>query len=105
MTREIVSGHLLDDNIELSLADLCNACSKDMAWINALVEEGALEPIDAGEQHWRFSVVSLQRVHCAMRLERDLGINLAGIALALDLLEDLAALRSRLDRIDSQYEI
>jgi chaperone modulatory protein CbpM len=104
MTREIVSGHLLDESVELSLVELCNACSKDVKWVKALVQEGVLDPIDTGERHWRFSAVSLQRVHCAMRLERDLGINLAGIALAIDLLEDLAALRSRLERMESQFE-
>ena len=105
MTRETVSGHVLDDNIELSLTDLGNACSKDTVWVYALVQEGVLEPIDVSEQHWRFSAVSLQRAHCAMRLERDLGINLAGIALALDLLEELEALRARLGRIDSGLSI
>ncbi len=104
MTRETVSGHLLDDSVELSLTDLCNACSKDTVWVRALVEEGMLEPIDLSERHWRFSAASLQRVRCAMRLERDLGINLPGIALALDLLEELEALRVRLGRIDSDLD-
>ena len=105
MTRETLSGYLLDDSIELSLTDLCDACSKDTVWVSALVEEGVLEPIDVSEQYWRFSAVSLQRAHCAIRLERDLGINLAGIALALDLLEELEALRARLGRFDSDLGI
>ena len=33
------------------------------------------------------------RVHSAIRLQRDLGVNLAGIALVLDLLEELKYLR------------
>ena len=98
-------GHLLDETIELSLADLCSACSKDTVWVRALVEEGALEPVDVSEHHWRFTAVSLQRAYRAMRLERDLGVNLAGIALALDLLEELEALRARLRRIDNDQDI
>lgn len=105
MARETVRGHLLDDNIELSIADLCSACSKDTAWVSALVEEGALEPVDVSEQHWRFTAVSLQRAHRAMRLERDLGVNLAGVALALELLEELELLRARLRRIDNSHDI
>lgn len=100
MNAETVSGHLLDDSIELSLSELCNACSRDTVWVCALVEEGVLEPIDVSEEHWRFSSVSLQRAHCAMRLERDLGINFAGTALVLDLLEELEMLRMRLARTD-----
>ena len=105
MTRETVRGHLLDESIELSVADLCSACSKNTAWVRALVEEGVLEPVDVRERHWRFTAVSLQRAHRAMRLERDLGVNLAGIALALDLLEELGTLRARLRRFDNNLDI
>jgi len=37
----------------------------------------------------------VRRVRCALRLESDLGVNLAGAALALDLLEELNRLRAR----------
>ncbi len=105
MTRETVRGQLLDESIELSLTEFCRACSKDTTWVSALVEEGALEPVDVSDKHWRFTAVSLQRAHRAMRLERDLGVNLAGIALALELLEELETLRARLRRIDSNQDI
>ncbi len=38
----------------------------------------------------------MKRVRCAMRLTRDLGVNYAGAALALDLLDELDLLRARL---------
>jgi chaperone modulatory protein CbpM len=38
-------------------------------------------------------------VRCALRLERDLGVNLAGAALALDLLDELNRLRARQRRL------
>jgi chaperone modulatory protein CbpM len=47
--------------------------------------------IDASE--WRFSGAALRRARIALRLERDLGVNLPGVALALDLLEELQRLR------------
>jgi chaperone modulatory protein CbpM len=37
----------------------------------------------------------VQRVQTAIRLQQDLGVNLAGAALALDLLEELQELRCR----------
>ncbi|MBC8379409.1 MAG: MerR family transcriptional regulator, partial [Planctomycetes bacterium] len=46
---------------------------------------------------WRFSGSSLVRVRSAQRLQRDLGVNLAGIALALDLIEELDNLRTQLE--------
>jgi chaperone modulatory protein CbpM len=47
--------------------------------------------LDAAE--WRFSGAQLRRARIALRLERDLGVNAAGVALALELLEELEQLR------------
>ncbi|WP_321931358.1 chaperone modulator CbpM [Paraburkholderia guartelaensis] len=58
------------------------------------VAEGAFEPKGTGPREWRFSGASLCRAHTAFRLARDLQINAAGIALALDLLDEIAALRT-----------
>ncbi|MCW9013876.1 MAG: chaperone modulator CbpM [Gammaproteobacteria bacterium] len=101
MTQKILNGILLDEQTELSLHDLCVACSSSEQWIIELVEEGALEPVNLHttsyqQTEWRFSADSLQKVHTAMRLQRDLSINLAGVALALDLLEEIEALETRL---------
>jgi len=80
-----------EDN--LSLGQLCKACSVNADWVINLVEEGIIEPDGDKIQVWRFSGASLIRVHSAIRLQRDLGVNLAGIALVLDLLEELKYLR------------
>ncbi len=96
---ELMSGEILEDEIELSLAELCRVCRMSAERVLELVEEGVVEPAGRDPAHWRFHGVSLRRVHCALRLERDLGVNTAGAALALDLLEELARLREQLRRI------
>ena len=101
MTQQTLAGILIDEQTELSLNDLCKACSSSAEWIIELVEEGALEPAGFVQTQWRFSGNSLQRARTAMRLQRDLGINLSGIALALDLLDTIDTLESRL----CQFEI
>jgi chaperone modulatory protein CbpM len=65
-----------------------------------LVEEGVLEPAGRDPQRWRFHGISVRRVRCAQRLEQDLGVNVAGAAVVLDLLEELERLRSRLRRLE-----
>lgn len=100
MNEKILSGDLLDTQTELSLADLCNACSSHAEWIIELVDEGILEPIGQIQSHWRFSAISLHRVHIAMRLQRDLKINCAGVALAIELLDEIETLRTRLQRLE-----
>lgn len=102
MNKNILEGVLLDEKTEFTINDLCRICSSSEDWIIGLVEEGAIEPI--GHQvirtqstQWRFPASSLQRVQIAIRLQRDLDINLSGIALALELLNDIETLKSRLN--------
>ncbi|HEC16878.1 MAG TPA: MerR family transcriptional regulator [Sedimenticola sp.] len=102
MTNELLSllsGEVLEEDVELTLAELCRACRVSAEQVFELVEEGVVEPEGRDLAHWRFRGISLRRVHCALRLERDLGVNAAGAALVLDLLDELDAMRARLDRL------
>ena len=45
------------------------------------------------QTHWHFPGYCLRRVRIVQRLESDLGLNLAGAALALELLEEVEDLR------------
>lgn len=93
MEGKKLTGVLLDDQVRLSLDEICEACSCRREWVVELVEYGILEPLDADGDEWRFTGVSLSRAYTARRLQQDLGVNLAGVALALDLLEEIEALR------------
>ena len=101
MNKNILEGVLLDEKVELTIDELCRACSSSKDWVIELVEEGAIEPIGqevrrAQATQWIFPASSLKRAQTAMRLQRDLDINLSGIALALDLLNEIEVLKSRL---------
>jgi chaperone modulatory protein CbpM len=103
MTDELLSllsGEILEEDVELNLAQLCRTCRLPAEQVIALVEEGIIEPQGREPAQWRFRGISVRRVHCALRLERDLGVNAAGAALALDLLEELEILRARLRRLE-----
>ena len=92
---------LQSDIVEaLSLQDLCRFCQADETWVIELVEYGVLEPIGSTSENWRFVGTSIVRAKKARRLNRDLGVNTAGIALVLDLLEERDAALRRL----AQYE-
>jgi len=105
MTQTILNGILLDEHTEVSLNDLCRACSSSAEWIIELVSEGVLEPINYQQTQWRFTGVSLQKAQTAARLQRDLGINTAGIALALQLLDEIETLRARLECLETNDEV
>ena len=101
MKTELLSGLVLDERAELTLSDLCHACSQHAEWVVQLVEEGILEPAGRNPAQWRFSGTSLHRAHIAMRLQRDLDVNLAGVALALDLMDEIESLRAVVCRLQS----
>ncbi|MHB1200346.1 MAG: chaperone modulator CbpM [Polaromonas sp.] len=91
-----LTGFILEEQTELSLTDLCRACAAQADKIIELVNEGVLAPVGVAPDYWRFTGVHLYRARVALRLESDLGVNLAGAALALELLDELDTLRARL---------
>ncbi|WP_444894780.1 chaperone modulator CbpM [Microbulbifer sp. JMSA004] len=96
---EQLSGVLLDEESELTLSELCRACGVPAERIIALVEEGIIEP-RSRELQWRFSGICVRRVRRVYSLERDLGVNLAGAALAIELLEEIERLQAHLARLE-----
>jgi chaperone modulatory protein CbpM len=101
MKQKTLTGILLDERAELSLNELSWACSSSTEWIIELVDEGVLEPMGHEQAHWRFSGTSLPKARTATRLQTDLKINLAGVALALDLMEEIEKMRERLRRLET----
>jgi chaperone modulatory protein CbpM len=93
-----LQGDVVEEHVEFTLIELCRitgASSDDLArW----VEEGAFEPQGSRIEEWRFSGTCLRRVITAQRLTTDLALNAPGVALALDLLDQIDALRTRLAR-------
>jgi chaperone modulatory protein CbpM len=90
---EPLSGDIVEETVVLSVADLCHMMSVDERHIVELVEEGVISVLQIDASDWRFSGAALRRARIALRLERDLGVNIPGAALALDLLEQLEQLR------------
>jgi chaperone modulatory protein CbpM len=104
---------LLDERLRLTLRDMCRICGVHADFLMELIDEGVIAPrlADEGPQRpdqrrepgtpppgppsWRFDGIAVVRVQRAVRLQQDLGVNLPGIALALELLDELEALRRR----------
>lgn len=100
MSKDILTGLLLDEECSLTLIDLSHACSMHTEWIVELVDEGILTPTGPETDHWLFSGYSLQRARTVRHLQRDLGVNVAGAALILDLMGELEELRLRLSLLE-----
>jgi len=97
----LVNGMLLDDQVCLTMVELCRATGLHAEAILGIVEESVIEPLGDAPRDWRFTAESLARLNTIMRLQRDLDVNLAGAALVLDLLDEVKVLRTRVRALES----
>ncbi len=99
--QKTLTGLILDEDCLFTLDEISHACSVRTEYIVELVDEGILEPMEQQreQRHWSFTGESLLRARKARRLQRDLGINLAGAAVVLDMMEEIEQLRERLRRL------
>ncbi len=102
-SRALIDAELLDEQLRLDLRDMCRICGVHAEFLMELVEEGIITPqlprrrarASAPLRAWQFDGIAVVRVQRAVRLQQDLGVNLPGIALALELLDELEHLRQR----------
>lgn len=118
MNKDILTGIVIDERVQLTTRDLCRACGSSTEWVIELVHEGVLtiesrtdegrnvegQDVEGGTvggeitETWRFSGPTLERAIRARRLQRDLDLNLPGVALVLELMDEIESLRQRLRR-------
>jgi len=90
-------GDIFEESAVLTVKDLSRICAVEERHIVEFVEEGVLQVVEIGTTEWRFTGAALRRTRLALRLERDLELNLAGVALAIELMEELERLRRELN--------
>ena len=98
MAKDPIQGVLLDDDTTLTLNEVCEVCGINEAIVIEMVYEGVVEPIDISANVLEFSGIAVTRLLTAQRLQHDLHVNLPGAALALELLDEINALRRSLKR-------
>ena len=91
-----LSGVIFEEAALLTVKDLSRICAVDERHIVEFVEEGVLSVVEVDATEWHFTGADLRRARLALRLERDLEINLAGVALAIELMEELERVRREL---------
>jgi chaperone modulatory protein CbpM len=80
--------------VQLDLAEFCEATDLSDVYVIEIVEHGILEPQGAQPKDWRFTDYELTLAKRAAKLRRDLELEWEGVALALDLLEEVQQLRA-----------
>lgn len=93
---------ILDDRLRLSLRELSVQSGSHAEFIIDLVEYGVLQPEGAQPGEWRFPGTDLVLIKRAMRLRRDFDLNLSGLALTLELLEEIRMLRRAVSELQER---
>ena len=97
-----VTTEILDDSVVYGLREFCDVCGVHAECVLEMVESGVIEPQGSSPSEWRFSAYTVIRFHRAKRLQRDLDINLPGVALSLELIDNLEALRNEVRYLKHQ---
>jgi chaperone modulatory protein CbpM len=95
----ILQAHVIDATHSLRVDELCARVHVDVRWVVELVELGALEPLHgSAPEEWGFALSEVPRLCAMTRLIEDLGVNLPGAAIILELVEERRRLQAQLEQ-------
>lgn len=95
-----LQAHLLDEKDWIGATEICELCHIELTAVVELADLGVVSPRGYAPEQWQFSASELSRLRTAGRLMRDLGLNVSGAALAVELLEAQHHLERRLRRLE-----
>lgn len=94
---DILIGSLLDE-CWLTLEQLASTCRVEADWLQSHIDEGLLPSLPSAAGTWRLSAAEVTRIRRVRAIERDFDADPELAALFADALEELDALRAKLDR-------
>lgn len=83
----LLSGELIGESDWVTVTEICRLCRIDSEALPELAELGLVSPRGATPGEWEFPAGVLPRLRIVGRLMRDLGVNVSGAVLAVELLE------------------
>jgi chaperone modulatory protein CbpM len=87
-------------NTAITLQEVCRAYGVERSLVVSMVEHGIVN-LRRGEV---FDAAGITRLSKAARLYKDLNVNVQGIGVILDLLDELEAVRTRLATLERPYK-
>ncbi len=97
---EVLDAQLLGENQWLGVEELCRVCRLELSTLVELADLGVISPHGASPENWEIPAVALPRLRTAGRLMRDLGVNVSGVAVALELLDIQHELKRQLRSLE-----
>jgi len=100
----ILSVEMMEPTATFTLREVCERGDCHAEFVIKLVNYGVIAPVgDSPEaRQWQFNLDALARLRKAQRLQRDLKMNLPGLAMSLELLDEVQEMRREVDRLNRQ---
>jgi hypothetical protein len=83
----------------LTLNQLSNAAELQPALVEKFIQYGLIEPATPEAPDLGFPISCIERLRRIVRLRRDLGVNLAGVAVILEMRQRMEELQKELERL------
>jgi chaperone modulatory protein CbpM len=96
----VLDARLLGESDWIAATEVCRLCLIDMTAVVELVELGVVVSRGSTPLEWTLPAAALSKLRVAGRLMRDLGVNVTGAALAVELLEARSELERRVRRLE-----
>ncbi|HLB56982.1 MAG TPA: chaperone modulator CbpM [Coxiellaceae bacterium] len=94
-----ISVTIIDNDHLLSLEEICRAIHADDDLIIQLIEYHVIQPKGSSKKNWQFDDLALKRARLARNFYYDLEVNLAGVALLIDMLEKIEELETHISHL------
>ena len=88
--------------VQLDMERFCEEAGIPATYVIEIVEHGIIEPQGRTPDVWRFEDYELAIAQRATKLHNDLEMEWEGVALALDLIEEVQQLRAENQRLKQQ---
>ena len=95
----------IDEITQYNLDQFCKLCRIQPDLVIELVEQGVIQSEGSSPGQWVFTFRTAIRLKRAYRLQRDLDLNLPGVALTVDLLEEIDQLRQQVSDLTNRLRI
>jgi chaperone modulatory protein CbpM len=98
-----IVGVVIEETTTYTFVEICQKYQIPKELLIEMIEQGLFPDQSTNPNELHVNQKSIQRIESAFRLHRDLGINLPGVALALDLLDELEKIRRELDILRKHF--
>lgn len=85
----------------LTLEEVSQSFGVSRETIVTIIDEGIIKPSGERESEWVFDNQAICIIRKFLRLQNDLGVNFAGAALAIELMDEIEQLKLKIQQLSS----